>query len=224
MEREKTKKIIHASVCKVQDLELKNLDSLYSKKPEELRSVERDELIRRTLRLPLTAEKELKNALQSAGVPYIATIWKKVSELLPDISYTYIDWNSLDNGNSHTYSREVSEEDIEKVKKGGSIFVIPGCLLAGSIVLIRLISKNHPLTKLQMFVIVVAVVGGFMLIRALFPKEKKDILIQPAEQHSGQGQLAAAVSSAQQINQTALKEWCQKFEQISWKVCQEAEE
>lgn len=216
--------LIHSAVTRVQEAEAARLDSFYRLPPEQLKGKESTILIQNALQLPLRAQEVMEKAMEG-HVPYVHTAWREISEKLPVISYTYIDWESLDPANQRVYSRQVSTKDLEKIKSGGPVALPVGRLVVGTIALLYiLLVPGGPAVKLFAGV-VAAGAGGSVLVRALTeekPQEPDATATAGALVAShGKDVHTQAIALAHSANREALKKWCETLEQATLDVCKE---
>lgn len=211
MSRENANAIIEEAVRQICDGEIQKLNYLYSLPLEELGIREKNELIKMSINLPVDAQEKMQTALKNAGVPYVHSAWQKISEKLPEISYTYIDWNSFDNVRRKDYEIEVLPDDYEKAKAGMPITVAAGCLIAGSIALICLKPIGSSVKILVAFV-VMATSGGYAITRVL----NKNPSAQPADAD----RKPAVINAAKNENIEIVKQWCCTLEDVTNEIAE----
>lgn len=114
---EETKNAIVTAVREIFHNETNKLKNLYSLPLKELSGRERDELIKMSINLPFEAQKKMETKLENVNVPYVHTIWLKISEELPQISYTYIDWQQINNKKVRKLIDKAYNDNVGNVKK-----------------------------------------------------------------------------------------------------------
>lgn len=93
---EKFKGELETAVKSLEQAENERLSDLYSLPPDKLMERESSDLIRYALELPLAAQKSVEQVLEAERVPYIHTLWRRINEKLPVISYCYVKWELLE--------------------------------------------------------------------------------------------------------------------------------
>lgn len=216
MELETINRNIDRATKQLYTEELHSLTMLYEKNAAELRSIEKQELGRRSIQLPLKAQDAVKAVLREAEVSRINMVWQGISEQLPSFAYTYIDWNSLDGMKQKEYRREISDTDYQKAKKGMIFPVVCGCLAVGSIALVCLLANGNPLKKVFTFISVVSVLaGGVAIVRALTEKSHETDKNNPEERENSTNGQEKAIAAAKLENEKILRDWCSRAGEIS---------
>jgi len=70
------------------DIRLKNNEPI-----EQIKKFEREQLINLSVQITIEAQKLFISEMNKHGVEFVNTKWKKISETVSMVTYTYIDWD-----------------------------------------------------------------------------------------------------------------------------------
>lgn len=248
MEVEKLDRLIDAAVNQLQAEEQDWLKRFYAQPADQIRDTETVELPSRSIAFTMRAQEKIIKAIQTAGIPYVNTVWRSISEKLPSFDYVYINWDSVDSwsdpagADNSQYRVNVSQDDYKRAQKAyqgeddNSSFDVPndawippalGVVAAGTVILVGLILPGHAVLLVPALVVGAATGLGAKLIRpaAKEPRSKSASYISDAGKNSDNADRDKAVdivvSAAKSQNMTRVADWSKRLREISLQVCQE---
>ena len=222
---------IKKAVFEIRKTEEKKLEELYAATPTELKKIERDKLIELSLEPKMAAMEKIPNILEALKIPQPYLCWKKISEKISMIPYLYIDWNSSEavkSGYEGTeYQHEMTQEEMETLDKGGTVWLTRGSLVAGTVALVNLLVKGKPVITI---VSVVIAAGGFLLKKIC--EDDKNTKRNPDMSSNGLNSVKQShikksssetdlIHAAKTENMKLLNDWCENLQTLTIETCRE---
>jgi len=204
----------------------KELDEFYGLGIEELRQKEHSSLIAMSLDVVNKSLRIMPETLKKAGIPLPNLTWKQINEEMPLLSYVYIDWDSANKNYSFNTNNNtgISNKDMDRINKGHSVLIVGGCLIAGTVAVIYILSKGNPV---GIVVSVLAAAGGGIILKKVYDLKTqapdKSVPHTPADHlpEKAFDPYECLIKAAKKQNLDALHEWCRKLEKRSLEICDE---